>query len=378
MAAPRESFPEVLTEGWLWWLSDKELKKTKYKVTADGWKPYYFYMTISACKTHIRLYKKPPKSKKDKPYVTHVYPEFQLHKRTEATHHQPFICQVTDLSRHSSHYAFENEARRDSFAFFMITQRRLPEKPTAGRMFSVKPDDSAEHRKIGSRGSNCLLHVCKSGLTLAFQTSFSIVAQWPLNSVRNFETVGDGCFRIEAGRRSPMGEGVYMFETKQNENDVIYHLMDKYITETIKENRKSSGRDEKIYEEYCDLGVLAITQSDLRYSRDLKRISANNFNLNPGSSAEGASNILRSGASDASLPEYKISDLEEWLEEPSLSSQIQDSPSLSEPQTKRKTIQLPSVTRPAADSSRPANRMRPSWNQPINIKRSRSRTTEVL
>ena len=39
----------------------------------------------------------------------------------------------------------------------------------AGECFVVRPDNSEDHRKIGSRGAMCLLHVSKWGLTLALQ-----------------------------------------------------------------------------------------------------------------------------------------------------------------------------------------------------------------
>lgn len=40
-----------------------------------------------------------------------------------------------------------------------------------GRLFAVIPVNSEAHRRIGARGSKCVLHLCKSGLTLAFQVS---------------------------------------------------------------------------------------------------------------------------------------------------------------------------------------------------------------
>ena len=38
-----------------------------------------------------------------------------------------------------------------------------------GKLFKVKPVDSDDHRRIGARGSICLLHFCQSGVTLAFE-----------------------------------------------------------------------------------------------------------------------------------------------------------------------------------------------------------------
>jgi len=39
----------------------------------------------------------------------------------------------------------------------------------AAECFVVRPENSADHQRIGSRGAMCLLHVSKWGLTLALQ-----------------------------------------------------------------------------------------------------------------------------------------------------------------------------------------------------------------
>jgi len=41
----------------------------------------------------------------------------------------------------------------------------------AAECFVVRPENSEDNRKIGSRGSLCLLHVSKWGLTLALQVN---------------------------------------------------------------------------------------------------------------------------------------------------------------------------------------------------------------
>lgn len=68
------------------------------------------------------------------------------------------------------------------------------------------------------------------------QTSRSIVAQWPLNSIRNYQITDRGGFQIEAGRRSPMGEGVYEFITQTKEGAAMYSLVENYISEVRADN----------------------------------------------------------------------------------------------------------------------------------------------
>ena len=80
---------------------------------------------------HVHVYSNPDIS------VGHVYHTFQLHKQSGVNRHRSWICEVINEKRQSTYYAFENEARRDSFAFFMITQRCLPAVPSTGKLSIV-------------------------------------------------------------------------------------------------------------------------------------------------------------------------------------------------------------------------------------------------
>jgi len=48
----------------------------------------------------------------------------------------------------------------------------------AAECFTVRPENSEDHRKIGSRGAMCLLHVSTWGLTLALQVLHFISIRW--------------------------------------------------------------------------------------------------------------------------------------------------------------------------------------------------------
>ncbi|XP_067939334.1 uncharacterized protein [Watersipora subatra] len=307
-------FSESLAEGWIWVLPQKELKKTAFSESSSGWKSLYFYMTNQDGAACLTFFKK-PKSRKDKPFDVHSHVQFQLHKKTGCNKHQTYICEVIDSHKESSYYAFENEGRRDSFAFFMMTQRRLPENQVAGKLFTVKPVNSNDHRKIGARGSVCLLHVCQSGISLAFEISRSIIAQWPLNSIRTYGASQSDQFQIEAGKRAPMGQGLYSFLTRNKENLLIDQALDHCISKAV-QGTQSKSKDDKIYEEYCSLGRLACSQSHQRYSRDLQRISANNFLSDEFSATAGQGQDRNSSeiwCSDDRLSDCKISDVQDWV-----------------------------------------------------------------
>lgn len=64
--------------------------------------------------------------------VKHIYPSFQLHKKDLRSTDKQFICEVMNEDGISFYYSFEDEARRDSFSFFLITQRRILASPPSG------------------------------------------------------------------------------------------------------------------------------------------------------------------------------------------------------------------------------------------------------
>jgi hypothetical protein len=97
----------------------------------------------------------------------------------------------------------------------------------------VRPDNTVEMEHVGARGNMCLLHVSKWGITLVLEVSKAVLAQWPLNSIRVYESTGKGQFLFEAGSRSPTGEGKYVFNTRYREDDVIYDSLDRAVAESL-------------------------------------------------------------------------------------------------------------------------------------------------
>lgn len=103
----------------------------------------------------------------------------------------------------------------------------------------VQPENSESQRRIGAKGTNCILHIAPWGVTLALESTRSILAQWPLKSVRYFEASSQGKFMLEAGRVAPMGDGMYVFQTQKGKDNYIYDLLDQHIVNALSKTQVS-------------------------------------------------------------------------------------------------------------------------------------------
>lgn len=65
---------------------------------------------------------------------------------------------------------------------------------------------------------------------------------WPFDSLRRY-WCGDGIFGFEAGRRSPRGEGTFLFVSSQGEE--IYKALERFITKAKRGSASSSGSSEE-------------------------------------------------------------------------------------------------------------------------------------
>lgn len=97
----------------------------------------------------------------------------------------------------------------------------------------VKPENSEANRRIGAKGTNCMLHISPWGVTLALLATKTVLAQWPLKSIRYFEAAGNGQFMLEAGRIAPMGDGTYIFHTEGGKDNFAYDLLDQRIVDAL-------------------------------------------------------------------------------------------------------------------------------------------------
>ena len=149
--------------------------------------------------------------------------------------------------------------------------------------FRVKGGESKHLQRIGAKNLNCILHVSEWGITLALERTHSVLSQWPLTTIRNYECSDDNEFVFEAGRKSPMGEGKYAFLTTNAEDNAIFDQLDRYaslrasrVRSAGGRNRLSSANDEEIAQAYGQLRwSVMLTRSQL----NLGGITYNNFVL---------------------------------------------------------------------------------------------------
>lgn len=104
---------------------------------------------------------------------------------------------------------------------------------STGKTFRIKGSESKPMQRIGAKNQNCLLHISKWGITLALERTRSVLAQWPLTTIRNYESMDRCEFSFEAGRRSPMGEGKYSFYTLPGEDNRIFDTIDKFASQRL-------------------------------------------------------------------------------------------------------------------------------------------------
>ncbi|XP_050389748.1 uncharacterized protein LOC126808816 [Patella vulgata] len=249
----------------------------------DKWKQKYFILRKCGEKPVLEYFNKKPKNKSISPKGQLIlWPIFRVEKGINIKNRQiSFEITTPDeqlcLSGNSKKMA-------DVFVFLLQIQSTL-KKHIQDDVFCIQPEESDATTSIGCKGANCILHVSPCGLTLALQESRSVLAQWPLKSIRCFESSGFGQLTLEAGRVAPMGEGIYNFQCRNGEDIKIYDILDKYIVDTLdraKPHRK--GTTEEIYdylEEFEKLHSLTVVSARLMHSPDILNILQESWDYNP-------------------------------------------------------------------------------------------------
>ena len=79
----------------------------------------------------------------------------------------------------------------------------------------------------------CVSVPCANCLSFCPQESHAVLAQWPLKSVRYYESSGQGQFTIETGTVAPMGDGVYNFHTLPGLDNRLYDAVDHFVINTL-------------------------------------------------------------------------------------------------------------------------------------------------
>ena len=141
---------------------------------------------------------------------------------------------VLEINNEKEQWYFSSDKREN--VDLWATQIQMQSK--LGRLVStcVYPvvgaaTEDMEH--IGASQQKCLLHLNKWGITLALLACRSILAMWPLKTIRNYECGDHRQFQIEAGRRAPMGEGHFVFHTLVGQEDEIFKMLDGFIVSAL-------------------------------------------------------------------------------------------------------------------------------------------------
>lgn len=170
-------------------------------------------------------------------------------------------CLEVDNEKEQWHFASDKLKNLDLWASQIQMQTKLS-RAISGRIFSVSGAVQKDMQRIGAAQQRCLLHFTKWGITLALQDSRSILAMWPLKTIRNYEESGQCEFTIEAGRRAPMGEGLYKFYTNMGQDRDMFNVIDAFVNALLNEQAYTSGKnqttDEEILKTYEQLHKAAI------------------------------------------------------------------------------------------------------------------------
>ncbi|KAK3727172.1 hypothetical protein QZH41_015188, partial [Actinostola sp. cb2023] len=137
------------------------------------------------------------------------------------------------------------------------------------KTFRIKGSGSKPMQRIGAKDQNCLFHISKWGITLALERTRAVLAQWPLTTVRNYESMDRGEFSFEAGRRSPMGEGKYTFYTLSGEDNRMFDTIDKFASQRL--NARAGG----------GAGIVANSEEEMSTAYDQLRFSVLNIPAGP-------------------------------------------------------------------------------------------------
>lgn len=123
-----------------------------------------------------------------------------------------------------------------------------------GHSFGVVAEECSATARVGVAGKHCLLFVGPTQVILAHKTDRSVVCVWPFEAIRSYATDDDRRLVLEAGRCAPLGEGVYSFRTRENDDNVLFDLFDHYTTTATVEPPKSYPKSRDLVARNSDVG----------------------------------------------------------------------------------------------------------------------------
>ncbi|XP_074655330.1 uncharacterized protein LOC141908932 [Tubulanus polymorphus] len=220
-----EESQEVIFEGSFQKLPALDKKKSSLRLGKGSHKEKYWFLLRQADRLYLEYHDKKPNSPQtDAKGRISLWPMYRVTKNRIDS---KFVCEIRTQNQ-KVFIASTNQRLIDEFVYYLQTQTAL-KQDLEGQSFLVSPVNSVSHQSIGSVNTVCYLHISPWGVSLAIQSSRAMIAQWPLKSIRTYQTSGKGSFTVIAGRRAPFGEGIYEFRTRRDQDNEIFGLLDHFI-----------------------------------------------------------------------------------------------------------------------------------------------------
>ncbi|GAB1607655.1 dual specificity protein kinase splA-like isoform X1 [Argonauta hians] len=249
-----------------------------FSINYKPWRLKYFMLKKKDDNLLLEYYDRQPALKRN-PKMQLLLNKYRVEKITNSKN-RAYVFEITTPERRLCLSANEQRTM-DMFVFFLQIQRKLIRELTEDYIV-VQPENSETLRRIGAKGCPCVLYISPSGVTLALQGSLRVLAQWPLKSIRCYESSCQGQFSLEAGRVAPMGDGLYIFNTQPGDDDRLYDLLDKHVINALQKIRPGQEISHQIEEYGIETKQLqCLTQFSLctQYQEEIPRILQENWNL---------------------------------------------------------------------------------------------------
>ena len=260
---------EVIHQGWLYVNIDSSKSVLKLKPRKQ-WKYRYFVLYREPEDTNVLLacFKKEEHWRNFTPEnILKLFPKYRIAKlyNFKAKEH------ALEVNNFEEQWFLSTEKKIiDLWATQIQMQTKLSQS-ISGRIFQVSGAINKQMQQIGAAQQRCLLHFTQWGVSLALQDSRAILSMWPLTTIRNYECSGKCQFSLEAGRKAPMGEGLFVFYTNIGQDVEMFNVIDEFVNATL--NKKAIINSEE---------KLEITKDDeILQTYDKLHSAALGLNLNP-------------------------------------------------------------------------------------------------
>ncbi|KAL3871671.1 hypothetical protein ACJMK2_039655 [Sinanodonta woodiana] len=284
---------DIIYEDYLYKLCGQ--RRTLLWSKKNQWKQRYFILKRCLNRPVLEYYVKKPKHKKALPKVQiYLSSGYKVEKVTNLKS-RAYVFELTTPET-SLCLSADEQRGMDVFVFFLLIQSRLKEEIRDG-IFSVLPENSESQRRVGAKGAKCILQVSPFGITMALQSCRSVLAQWPLKSIRSYESSGQGSLVLDIGRVAPMGDGQYIFHADSGQDDKIYDLIDKYVMDSldkVQPNRRGTREEIEDYMIEAErlLALTTVKPSSPVEMSEIRQILHDSWSLDMNDKQQGTSKTV--------------------------------------------------------------------------------------